>query len=123
MEPSNRKEKISLLYTFYECESGKILDQFLVDKKKNEESACKAILHPKLVKDRIITVDAIVSCRSWCATVHAYDGYYFIAIKDNNSAVLRAMTEFFEDEGIDRKEFQSHKEANKGHGRLEVREV
>jgi predicted transposase YbfD/YdcC len=111
------------LLSFYECESGIVLDQFVVDKKKNEESACQAILHPMLVKGRIITADAIFSCRAWCATVHAYDGYFLIPIKDNNPTVRRDLQEFFEDEGIDRKEFQSHKEVTKGHGRLEVREI
>lgn len=111
------------LLSFYECESGIVLDQFVVKSKNNEESACKAILHPVLVKGRIISADAIFSCRDWCATVHAYNGYYFIPIKENNPAVLRDLTEFFEDEGIDREEFQYHKETNKGHGRLEVREI
>lgn len=111
------------LLSFYECESGIVLDQFLVNKKNNEESACKAILHPVLVKGRIISADAIFSCRAWCAAVHVYGGYYLIPIKDNNPAVLRDLCEFFEDEGIDRKEFQYHKETNKGHGRLEVREI
>ncbi len=105
------------LLSFYECESGIVLDQFLVDRKRNEESACKAILHPLLVKGRIISGDSIFSCRDWCATIHAYKGYYVIPIKKNNPTVLRNLTEFFEDEGIDRKEFQYHKETNKGHGR------
>src|SRR2546421_1664707 len=77
------------LLSFYECESGMVLDQFVVKSKNNEESACLAILHPVLVKGRIISVDAIFSCRKWCATVHAYQGYYFIPIKENNPAVLR----------------------------------
>ena len=111
------------LLSWYECESGIVLDQFVVTPKNNEESACLAILHPVLVKGRIITVDAIFSCRAWCATVHVYQGYYVILIKDNNPAVLRDLVEFFEDEGIDRQEFQYHKETNKGHGRLEVREI
>jgi len=111
------------LLSFYECESGMVLDQFVVKSKNNEESACKAILHPVLVKGRIISVDAIFSCRDWCATVHAYNGYYFIPIKENNPAVLRDLTEFFQDEGIERSEFQYHKEVNKGHGRLETREI
>ena len=51
-----------------------VLDQFLVHKENNEESACKAILHPLLVKGRIISADAIFSCRAWCAVVHVYDG-------------------------------------------------
>jgi predicted transposase YbfD/YdcC len=111
------------LLSFYECESGIVLDQFVVNKKKNEESACKAILHPLLVKGRIISADAIFSCREWCAAVQAYGGYYLIPIKDNNPAVLRALSDFFADEGIDRKEFQFHKEVNKGHGRREIREI
>jgi predicted transposase YbfD/YdcC len=111
------------LLSWYECESGIVLDQCVVNRKNNEESACQAILHPVLVKGRIITADAIFSCRAWCATVHVYQGYYVIPIKDNNPAVLRDLLEFFEDEGIDRKEFQFHKETTKGHGRLEVREI
>lgn len=111
------------LLSWYECESGIVLDQFVVRSKNNEESACQAILHPVLVKGRILTVDAIFSCRAWCATVHGYQGYYVIPIKDNNPAVRRDLQEFFEDEGIDRHEFQVHKQTTKGHGRLEVREI
>jgi len=114
--------KVHLL-SFYECESGIVLDQFLVNKENNEESACKAILHPLLVKGRIISADAIFTCRGWCAAVDAYNGYYIIPVKENTPAVLRDLTDFFEDEGIDRKEFDYHKETNKGHGRLEVREI
>jgi hypothetical protein len=46
------------LLTFYECESGIVLDQFSVGKKENEYSRCLAILHPLLVKGRILTTDA-----------------------------------------------------------------
>jgi predicted transposase YbfD/YdcC len=111
------------LLSFYECESGIVLDQFVVESKHNEESACLAILHPVLVKGRILSVDAIFSCREWCAAVHVYGGYYLIPIKENNPAVREHLREFFEDQGIDRREFQYHKEVNKGHGRLEVREI
>ena len=31
------------LLSFYECESGLVLDQFVVSSKNNEESACQAI--------------------------------------------------------------------------------
>ena len=82
-----------------------------------------AILHPVLVKGRILSADAIFSCRECCATVAAYGGYYFIPIKDNNPAVLRDLTDFFEDEGIERSEFEYHKQVIKGHGRLETREI
>jgi predicted transposase YbfD/YdcC len=111
------------LLSFYECESGIVLDHFSVSRKNNEESACEAILHPVLVKGRIITADAIFGCRKWCTIVHTYKGHYMLPIKDNNPVVLLHLTEFFEDKDIDRSEFQYYKEVNKGHGRLEVREI
>jgi predicted transposase YbfD/YdcC len=111
------------LLTFYECESGIVLDQFSVDKKENEYSACKAILHPLLVKGRILTADAGIGYKDWCALVDAMGGYYCIPIKGNNPSVQQDLSYFFEDEGIDRSKFQYHKETNKGHGRLEVREI
>lgn len=111
------------LLSFYECESGRVLDQFLVSKHTNEEAACRAILHPRLVKKRILSVDAIFTCKAWCAIVDGYDGYYLMAIKENTPAVLHDLQTFFEDEGIDRREFEYYKEVNKGHGRLETREI
>jgi len=111
------------LLTFYECKSGLVLDQFSVVKKENEYSRCLAILHPLLVKGRILTVDAGIGYKAWCAAVHVMGGYYSIPIKDNHPAVRQDLILFFEDEGIDRSEFQNHKETNKGHGRLETREI
>jgi len=111
------------LLTFYECESGIILDQFSVEKKENEYSRCLAILHPLLVKGRILTADAGIGYKDWCAAVHAMGGYYSIPIKDNHPVIRQDLILFFEDEGIDRSEFHYHKEVNKGHGRLEIREI
>src|SRR5712691_777988 len=124
--PSNMAERISHPCIFYHFMSAKVAlcSINLPSRAKTMRSLRGlAILHPVLVKGRIISVDAIFSCRDWCATVHAYKGYYFIPIKENNPAVLRDLTEFFEDEGIERSEFQYHKEVNKGHGRLEIREI
>ena len=111
------------LLSFYECEGGIVLDYFSVEKKKNEYSSCIAILHPSLVKGRILTADAGIGYKGWCAIVHAFGGYYQIPIKNNHPAVRRKLIDFFNDDKIDRKEFQYHKEENKGHGRLETREI
>lgn len=94
------------LFSFYECESGIVLDQFLVKKENNEESACRAILSPLLVKNRVLSVDALFSCKVWCAIVNAYGGYYLLSIKENTSGTLRDIQDFFEGERIDRSEFQ-----------------
>jgi predicted transposase YbfD/YdcC len=111
------------LLSFYDCASGIVLDQFSVSRKNNEQSACVAILHPVLVKGRIITADSIFSCKKWCAIVVAYDGHYMLPIKENTPVVLKNLTEFFDDKEGDRSDFHYHKEVNKGHGRLEVREI
>src|SRR5882762_6334728 len=108
---------MSHLLSFYECGGGIVLDYFSVEKKKNEYSACIAILHPLLVKGRILTTDADIGYKGWCAIVHAFGGYYQIPIKNNHPAVRRKLIDFFNDDKIDRKEFQYHKEENKGHGR------
>jgi len=50
-------------------------------------------------------------------------GYYDIPIKDNHPAVRQDLILFFEDEGTDRSEFQYYEETNKGHRRLEKREI
>ena|SRR5437879_2103682 len=111
------------LLTFYECESGIVLDQFSVEKKENEYSRGISVLHPLLVKNRILTSDAGIGYKGWCTIVHVMGGFYSIPIKDNHPAVRQDLILFFEDEGTDRSEFQNYKETNKGHGRLETREI
>jgi hypothetical protein len=45
------------------------------------------------------------------------------SFKDNNPVVHRELEDFFGDDGIDRSEWQYYKKVQKGHGRLEVREI
>lgn len=111
------------LVTFYEEASGLVLDQLSVSSKENEYSATFAILSPTLAKGRILTTDAMFSNRPWCAAVNAYGGYYVTPITDNNPAVLGDLVLFFADDGIDRSEFQYDYKVDKGHGRLEKREI
>src|SRR5271170_408772 len=111
------------LVGLYECETGLLLAQIEVGSKENEITAGKVLLDPKYVKGCIITSDAMFSFREWCAKIHIYNGYYMTIIKDNNPAVRGELELFFEDDGIDRSEWQYHKKVQKGHGRLEMREI
>jgi predicted transposase YbfD/YdcC len=111
------------LLSFYECESGIVLDHFSVKKKKNEYSTCIEILHPSLVKGHILTSDAGIAYKKWCAVIHALGGYYEIPIKNNHPAVRKRLIDFFQNDRVDRREFQYHKETDKGHGRQETREI
>jgi predicted transposase YbfD/YdcC len=111
------------LVGLYECETGILVAQVEVKSKENEKSAGKILLDPIYVKGCIITSDAMFSFREWCTKIHIYNGYYNTIIKDNNPVVHRELEEFFGDDGIDRSEWQYHKKVQKGHGRLEVREI
>jgi predicted transposase YbfD/YdcC len=111
------------LVGLYECETGILVAQVEVKSKENEKSAGKVLLDPLYIKGCIITSDAMFSFREWCTKIHVYNGYYNTIIKDNNPVVHRELEEFFSDEGIDRCEWQYHKKVQKGHGRLEIREI
>jgi predicted transposase YbfD/YdcC len=111
------------ILSLYECETGIVIEQKAYKSRGEEKSAGLAILHPALVKGRIITTDALHNYRKFCATVHVGGGYYLGIVKNNNRAVRRDLVEFFNDEGIDKKEWRHHKSVQKGHGRLEIREI
>jgi predicted transposase YbfD/YdcC len=111
------------LVSLYECETGILVAQVEVKDKENEKSAGKTLLDPLYVKGCIITSDAMFSFREWCTKIHIYNGYYLTIIKNNNPVVYRELEMFFGDEGIDQNEWRYYKKVQKGHGRLEVREI
>lgn len=61
--------------------------------------------------------------KAWCAGVQAYGGYYLLVAKNNQPTVRQDILDFFADKTLDQGEWQSHKTVQKGHGRLEIREI
>ena len=120
---ANEEQPAVHLLSLYECESGIVLSQEAVKSKENEITASIAFLHPVLVKGRIISSDAMHTQKKWCAGVDAYDGYYLAIAKENQPGVLQDIVDFFADKDLDGGEWQYHREVQKGHGRLEVREI
>jgi predicted transposase YbfD/YdcC len=111
------------LLSFYECESGIVLAQTAVKSKENEITAANALLHPFLVKGRIISADAMHTHKKWCAGVDAYEGYYLLITKENQPGMRQDMLDFFADKDLDGGEWEYQKKIQKGHGRLEIREI
>lgn len=111
------------LVSLYECESGIVIAQEAVKSKENEITAAAALLHPLLVKGRIISADAMHTQKAWCAGVNAYGGYYLLVAKKNQPGVRQDILDFFEDKALDQGEWDYYKTVQKGHGRLEVREI
>ncbi len=111
------------LLSLYECQSGIVLTQRAVQSKENEISAAAALVHPALVKGRIISTDAMHTQKKWCACVHGYAGYYLTIVKKNQPQMYEDLLDFFDDPDAEKEEWQSAKSVQKGHGRLEIREL
>jgi predicted transposase YbfD/YdcC len=111
------------LLSLYDCQSGIVLTQRAVQSKENEISAAAALVHPALVKGRIISTDAMHTQKKWCACVHAYQGYYLSIVKKNQPQMYEDLVDFFDDPEAERQEWRCAKRVQKGHGRLEAREL
>ena len=111
------------LLSLYECQSGIVLTQRAVRSKENEISAAAALVHPALVKGRIISTDAMHTQKKWCACVHGYGGYYLTIVKKNQPQMYQDLVDFFDDPEAEQEEWQSSRQVQKGHGRLEIREL
>jgi predicted transposase YbfD/YdcC len=111
------------LLSFYDCQGGIVLSQRAVRRKENEISAAAALVHPALVKGRLISTDAMHTQKKWCACVHAYGGYYLTIVKKNQPEMYQDLVDFFDDPDAEQEEWQYAKSIQKGHGRLEVREL
>ncbi len=111
------------LLSLYECQSGIVLTQRAVQSKENEISAAAALLHPALVKGRILSTDAMHTQKKWCACVHTYDGYYLTIVKKNQPQMYEDLVDFFDDPDAEQEEWQYSKRVPKRHGRLEIREI
>lgn len=102
---------------------GIVIAQETVKSKENEITAAGALLHPLLVKGRIISADAMHTQKKWCAGVDAYGGYYLTVVKDNQPGVHQDLIDFFQDKDLDQGEWKYDRNTQKGHGRLKVREI
>src|SRR5579859_2061896 len=111
------------LLSLYECQSGIVLTQRAVHSKENEISAAAALVHPALVKGRIISTDAMHTQTKWCACVHGYDGYHLTIVKKNQPQMYEDLVDFFADPDAEQQEWRYANSVQKGHGRLEVREL
>src|SRR5437016_2029257 len=111
------------LLSLYECQSGIVLTQRAVKSKENEISAAAALVHPALVKGRIISTDARHTQKNWCACVHGYGGYYLTIVKKNQPQLYQDLLDFFADPDAEQEEWQYSRSVQKGHGRLEIREL
>ena len=111
------------LLSCYDVTTGTVLWQCNVGEKQNEISALKPLLTPELVKGRILSLDAMHTQRELCANVHRWGGAYLLVAKDNQPTLREDIADLFEDPQADRRRWKEASTWNKGHGRLEYRQI
>ena len=107
----------------YEVATGIVLWHCNVQEKENEISALKPLLTPQLIKGRIFTLDAMHTQRTLCAQIHRLEGDYLLVSKDNQPTLHEDIADLFEDRSPDRRRWKQAETWDKGHGRLEHRQI
>jgi predicted transposase YbfD/YdcC len=107
----------------YEVATGIVLWHCNVQEKENEISALKPLLTPHLIKGRIFTLDAMHTQRALCAQIQRFGGDYLLIAKDNQPTLHEDSADLFEDRTPDRRRWKQAETWDKGHGRLEHRQI
>ena len=111
------------LLSLYETSTGTVLAQHQVQQKENEISAVKTWLQAFQVPGRIVSADAMHTQRCFCAMLRRFQSHYLLIAKKNQPQLYDDLQLFFEDPSADCSGWQSAKSCDKGHGRLETREI
>src|SRR6266567_4497027 len=107
----------------YEPHTGIVLQQCPIAQEHNEVSTLKPLLTEVLCKGRILTSDAAQSYHEFGSLVKRAGGEAILFIKDNTPAARTDLELFFEDPEADRRTWQFNEQIEKGHGRLERRQI
>jgi predicted transposase YbfD/YdcC len=107
----------------YEVHTGIVLQQCPIAQEHNEVSTLKPLLTEVLCKGRIVTADAAQSYHEFGRLVQRAGGDVVIFIKGNTPVTQADLELFFEDTQADRGTWQSFEQIEKGHGRLERRQI
>lgn len=113
------------LVSAFASEARMVLGQVKVDDKTNEITAIPALLDLLDMKGAIITIDAMGCQKEITAIIRKKNADYVLALKKNHKGLHEQVETFFKLEGENN--FKDilcdfHKEIDKGHGRIEIRE-
>lgn len=111
------------ILTLYDCDTGITFQQYVYKNNKSEIAAADEVLQTGLIKGSVVTTDALYTYRKWCAWIHVRGAYYMVVVKKNTPVLYQNLEEFFRDPDILKYECDYFKKVNKGHGRLETREI
>jgi predicted transposase YbfD/YdcC len=113
---------VHILY-LYDCSTGITTQHYVYKNDESEISAAKEVLKTGLIKGSVVTTDALYTFKQWCAWMHARGAYYLVVVKKNTPVLYQNLEDFFGDPDILKYECDYFKKVQKGHGRLETREI
>ncbi len=111
------------ILTLYDCDTGITIQQYIYKNNESEISAADEVLRTGLIKGSIVTTDALYTYRKWCTWIHVRGAYYMVVVKKNTSVLYQNLEDFFGDPDILKCECDYFNKVQKGHGRLETREI
>lgn len=104
----------------YASESGLVLGQEKVQDHSNEITAIPKLLEVLYLKGTIVTIDAMGCQTDIAAKIIDAKADYVLALKGNQGLMHEEIQSLFQDE-TSLKEMNFHEQADKGHGRMEIR--
>ena len=107
----------------YETRTGVILKEQVTGEKQNELSIVSQFLTPLLVKGRILSADALHTQHAFCLSVTRWGGDYVLIAKGNQPLLHEDLQLFFTEPPADCRDWRVARSVDKGHGRLEMREL
>lgn len=101
-----------------------VLAQVAVDDKTNEIKAIRPLLERLLLKGLVVTVDALLTQKAIARQIRHRKGHYIMYVKDNQPKMLWAIKYLFtQPRKAEILPPTTARTVNKGHGRLEIREI
>ncbi len=111
------------ILTLYDCDTGITIQQYVYKNNKSELAAADEVLQTGLIKGSLVTTDALYTYKKWCTWSHVRGAYYSVVVKKNTPTLYQQLEEFFGDPDILKYECDYFSKSQKGHGRLEKREI
>lgn len=107
----------------YETKTGIVLKQCMVSEKVGELTQMKDFFPPTLLKERIISADALYTQKAFCQEVIASGGDYLLFPKGKQPTLHEDVQLFFREPPLDCFDWRTTCTVDKGHGRLTHRQI
>jgi predicted transposase YbfD/YdcC len=113
------------LVSAWAVENRLVLAQLATEEKSNEITAIPLLLQQLALNGCIVTIDAMGTQTKIAKQIIEQDGDYALALKDNHGNLfdeVKATFALAEKDGFANPYWESDRQVEKGHGRLEIRE-